>query len=109
MMFRRTRAYPPEIRARARELRRAGLTYPEIVAELGANIPQATLSHWVRDIELTTEQKARIKQKELEGSAKGRPFAILWNRSQSKRVSSKRSNWQPRSQNDLRVTEKLFN
>jgi hypothetical protein len=78
------RQYPhsPEIRERARELRRAGLTYPEIIAELGGQVAQGTLSSWVSDIELTTEQKARIKQKELEGSAKGRPFAILWNRSQ---------------------------
>ncbi|MBI4670481.1 MAG: hypothetical protein HY741_02270 [Chloroflexi bacterium] len=74
--------HPPETRERARELRRAGLTYPEIVAELGHEVAQGTLSGWLSDIELTTEQKARIKQKEVEGSAKGRPFAVLWNRKQ---------------------------
>ncbi len=84
-MFRRTRSYPPEIRERARELRRAGFTYPEIIAELGGDIPQATISNWVSDIELTTEQKVRITQKELDGSAKGRPFAILWNPSQKQK------------------------
>lgn len=81
-MFRRTRSYPPELRERARALRGAGFTYPEIIAELGDDIPQATLQGWVRDIELTIEQRARIKNLELEGSAKGRPFGALWNRKQ---------------------------
>ncbi len=81
-MFRRTRSYPPEIRERARELRRAGFTYPEIIAELGGDIPQPTLQGWVKDVQLTTEQKARIKQLELEGSERGRPFGAFWNRKQ---------------------------
>lgn len=84
-MFRRTRSYPPEIRERARELRRAGLTYTEIIAELGGDIPQPTLQGWLKDIELTTEQRVRIKQKELEGSAKGRPLGALWNRQQKEK------------------------
>lgn len=89
-MFRRTRSYPPEIRERARELRRAGFTFSEIIAELGA-IPRATLSYWVSDVKLTIEQQARIKQKELEGSAKGRTLAILTKRSQ-KQKSLERAN-----------------
>lgn len=81
-MFRRTRSYPPELRERAKRLRQADLIYPEIIAELGGDIPQPTLQGWVKDIELTIEQKARIKQLELEGSARGRPFGALWNRKQ---------------------------
>lgn len=84
-MFRRTRSYPPEIRERARELRRAGFTYPEIIAELGGDIPQPTLQSWVKDIELTTEQKARIKQLEVEGARKAQPFGALWNRLQKQK------------------------
>ncbi len=84
-MFRRERSYPPETRERARELRRAGFTYPEINIELGENIPQGTLSTWLSDIELTTEQRERIKQKELEGSARGRPAVVRWNREQKQK------------------------
>jgi hypothetical protein len=84
-MFRRTRSYSHETRERARELRRAGLTYPEIIRELGGDIPQPTLQGWVKNIELTTEQRARIKQLELDGSARGRPFGALWNRLQKQK------------------------
>lgn len=79
-MFRRTRIYPPELREQARELRRAGLTYPEIIAKLGGDIPQATLTGWVKDIVLTTEQRARIKRLEVEGARKAQPFGAMWNR-----------------------------
>lgn len=81
-MFRRTRLYPPELREQARELRRAGFTYSEIIAELGGDIPQPTLQGWVKDIELTSEQKTRIKQKEADGARKVQPLGALWNRLQ---------------------------
>lgn len=84
-MFRRTRSYPPELRERARSLRRAGLTYPEILRELGGDIPQPTLQGWVCDITLTSEQRARIKKLELEGSEKDRSFGALWNRQQKEK------------------------
>lgn len=84
-MFRRTRSYPPEVRERARALRGAGFTYREIIAELGDDIPQATLQGWVRDIALTTEQQARIKQKEVDGARKAQPFGALWNRLQKQK------------------------
>ncbi|MEV4740390.1 hypothetical protein [Streptomyces sp. NPDC049555] len=38
----------PDMRARARELRTAGCTYDEIVAELG--VPKSSVSLWVRDL-----------------------------------------------------------
>jgi hypothetical protein len=77
--------HSPEIREQARELRRAGLTYPEIVTELGQKVAQGTLSGWLSDIELTAEQKARIKQLEIEGSARGRPTGSQWNREQKQK------------------------
>lgn len=84
-MFRRQRSYSPEIRERARKLRQAGLTYTEITAELGGDVPQPTLQGWVKDIELTTEQRLRIKQKEVEGARKAQPFGALWNRLQKQK------------------------
>lgn len=84
-MFRRTRSYPPELRERARELRRAGLTYTEIIQELGDDIPQPTVQTWVKDIELTTEQRARIKQKEVDSARKAQPLGALWNRLQKQK------------------------
>jgi hypothetical protein len=107
-MFRRTRSYPPEIRERARELRRAGFTYPEILAELGGDIPQPTLQGWVKDIELTTEQKARIKQLELEGSARGRAFGALWNRKQKEnRLQEARAQTEPHAKRLAKDREAL--
>jgi len=84
-MFRRTRSYPPELREQARALRRAGFTYTEILARLGGNIPQPTLQGWVKDIELTTEQKARIKQKEVDSALRAQPLGAAWNRAQKQR------------------------
>ena len=78
-------AYSPETRERARELRRDGLTYSEIIAELGGEVPQATLQGWVTDIELTEEQRARIKQKEIEAARRGQPLGALWNRQQKQK------------------------
>lgn len=77
--------HSPQVRERARELRRAGLTYPEIVSELGCEVAQGTLSGWLSDIELTTEQKARIKRKEVEGARNAQPFGVLWNRLQKQK------------------------
>ncbi|MGB8643908.1 MAG: hypothetical protein WCF84_01610 [Anaerolineae bacterium] len=84
-MFRRERSYSSETRERARELRRAGLTYSEIIAELGGDIPQPTLQGWVKDIQLTTEQHARTKQKEVESANRGQPLGALWNRLQKQK------------------------
>jgi transcriptional regulator with XRE-family HTH domain len=41
----------PELRAAARQLRRDGLTYDEIVARLG--VSKSSVSLWVRDIPFT--------------------------------------------------------
>ncbi len=41
----RKRNYEDGLRERARELRRAGLTYSEICKALGLEIPKSTLNH----------------------------------------------------------------
>lgn len=84
-MFRRTRTYPTELRERARQLRRAGFTYTEIIQTLGDDIPQPTIQSWVKDIVLTTEQQTRIKQKEVESARKAQPLGALWNRLQKQK------------------------
>jgi hypothetical protein len=59
-MSRSIRSYPPEIRGRARILRTQGLTHGEIRQRIGV-VPQATLSHWLKDIPLDDKQQARIR------------------------------------------------
>jgi hypothetical protein len=71
------RNYETNLRERARELRRQGLTYTEISETLGVEIPKSTLNHWVSDVLLTDEQLKRIKEKEQEGAARGREGG-LW-------------------------------
>jgi hypothetical protein len=68
-MLRHPRSYTPEIRQRARELRQAGFTYSEIVAEIGLNIPKPTLHG----------------QKELEGARQIRGLVAQWNREQKQK------------------------
>lgn len=70
------RNYENDLRERARELRRAGLTYTEISESLGVEIPKSTLNHWVSDVLLTDEQQKRIEEKEQEGAARGREGGI---------------------------------
>lgn len=50
-----------ELRPRAVMLRKQGKMFSEIRAELG-QIPKATLSGWLKDIELTDEQQERIRK-----------------------------------------------
>jgi hypothetical protein len=81
-MFRNKQSYPKELRERARELRRAGLTYSEIIAELGGNIPKPTLQGWVADIRLTTEQQDHIGEKRRRASLGSWHLLGEWNRDQ---------------------------
>ncbi len=72
MSGKRRRYYEDGLRERARELRRAGLTYSEIGETLGVDIPKSTLNHWVSDVLLTPEQQQRIVEKDREAAARGR-------------------------------------
>lgn len=92
-MARRRRTYSPKTRERARQLRQAGQTYSEIIAELGGDIPKNTISSWVRDIKLTPEQRKRIKQKEREAGAQGRKKAAEWHRQQKRERLQAAEDW----------------
>lgn len=79
-MSRYLRSYPPTIRTRARQLRQQGLTHTEICQRIGV-VPQATLSYWLKGIQLNGQHKARIRAKILASAAEGRPLARLaWQR-----------------------------
>jgi hypothetical protein len=60
----RGKHYPEEMREEARRLRREGWSLGEIAKKLGP--PKNTLTLWVRDIALTTQQQQRIKDHERE-------------------------------------------
>ena len=64
----RGKRYSDEIKVEARRLRRAGWSLNEISARLGP--PKNTLTLWVRDIELTPAQQARLKEKERTAALK---------------------------------------
>jgi hypothetical protein len=86
----RKRDYKDDLRERARELRRAGKTYSEICAELGADIPKSTLNYWVSDVLLTPEQQQRIAEKDRDAVARGRQGGLWgggagWNREMKRR------------------------
>lgn len=85
MLGKRKRDYEDGVRERARELRRAGLTYTEIGETLGVDIPKSTINGWVKDIELTLEQKARIERKERDSLLQSQPLAAEWHREQKRR------------------------
>jgi len=48
----------PDLQYRARELRKQGKTYDEIVKEL--SVSKSSVSNWVRDVELTEQQQQKI-------------------------------------------------
>jgi transcriptional regulator with XRE-family HTH domain len=60
----------PELRIKARELRKKGLSLNEIVKKL--NVSKSSASLWCRDIELTKKQVESLGQKIKVGGMKGR-------------------------------------
>jgi hypothetical protein len=74
----RGKYYPEELREEARRLRRQGWSLNEIAAKLGP--PKNTLTVWVRGIELTPEQQARLHEKEITQAGRGRAIAMKINR-----------------------------
>ena len=85
MLNRRHHEYEAGLRERAREFRRAGYTYSEICEALGVDIPKSTINGWVKDIELTADQKTRIEKKERDSILRSQPLAAEWNREQKRR------------------------
>lgn len=92
-MKRPTRTYSPAMRDHARTLRQQGLTYREIIAELGGDIPKNTISCWVSDIQLTETQQARIKQIELDAQQVGHQLGAEWNREQKRQRIAAAEAW----------------
>lgn len=92
-MKRLTRTYSATTREHARTLRQQGFTYTEIIAELGGDIPKNTIQSWVRDIQLTPAQKARIKQKEVEAQQIGHQLGAEWNREQKRQRIAAAEAW----------------
>jgi len=58
-----------ELKERAIVLRRQGLTYREILAEIP--VAKSTLSDWLHSVALSREQKQRLTEKKLEAIRKG--------------------------------------
>jgi hypothetical protein len=56
----------PILKERVIALRRRGLTYGEIIAQLGQPVPKSTMSGWCRDIILSDKQLQRITEAQLE-------------------------------------------
>ena len=65
--------HPPKVKNQACLLRNKGFSLKEISLEL--KIPKNTIQVWVRHIELTEDQKRRLKDKEKMGGYIGRPRA----------------------------------
>ena len=74
----RGKYYPEEVREEARRLRREGWSLGDIAAKLGP--PKHTLTLWVRNIELTSEQRARLHEKEVMAAGRNRALAAQTNR-----------------------------
>jgi hypothetical protein len=74
----RGKYYPEEMREEARRLRREGWSLNEIAAKLGP--PKNTLTLWVRGIELTSEQRARLFRREHQELGRNRALAAMANR-----------------------------
>lgn len=64
------------------ELRKSGLSYGEI--ERIIPVPRSTLSHWLRNVELTVDQQLRLTQNYGTGLIKARAKASQWHKSQKK-------------------------
>lgn len=62
-----------ELKEKALELRRKGFSYKEIQHEVP--VSKDTLSRWLRDIELTDEQKQTLIDKKLNGQKRGSVIA----------------------------------
>lgn len=67
-------------KAQAIELRKAGLSYKEIMARIPTITSKGTLSYWCNRVTFTSEQIARIEKNMREGRDRSRFKAILANR-----------------------------
>lgn len=77
-MPRLVRCYPDALRVKTCQLRRQGFSLDELSARL--HIPKITVQGWVHAIPLSARAKRRIHARIVEGSRRGRPFALEANR-----------------------------
>ena len=90
--------YPERLKQKMRDLRTQGWSLGEISNK--SRIPKNTLSGWVKDIKLTKIQKERIKQKEIESAATGRPLA-------ARAIRAKIENWREGIRKSVKHFEKF--
>lgn len=93
-----SKIYSEIIKQKARNLRLKGWSIGEI--SLKMRIPKNTISSWVNDIQLTKQQKERIKTKMITSAAIGRPLAIEANHRKIQR-------WKESIQNSVKHFENL--
>jgi hypothetical protein len=74
-----------ELRLQARELRQGGMSVREIAKTLGISLSSA--STWVRDIELTAEQVATLKQNQFRYGAQNAGARVNRERGREKRLA----------------------
>lgn len=74
----RGKYYPEELREEARRLRQEGWSLSEIAARLGP--AKHTLSVWLRNVELSVEQRSRLHEKERMLIGRNRALAAQANR-----------------------------
>jgi hypothetical protein len=69
-----------ELKADAILLRKRGLSIGKVESRLG--IPRSTLSGWLKNIELTKEQREKLLKNWKKGLEKARRKAVLWHNAQ---------------------------
>lgn len=65
-------------------LRREGLSYAEIMKEV-ANLSKGTISGWLKNVELSEDQKSRLKQKMIARGETGRLIGAWTNKEKAKK------------------------
>src|SRR3989344_2074977 len=69
-----------DLKYKAIKLRQQGSSLREVEKLL--KIPKSTLSGWFKNIELTSEQKQRLKNNLLDNLSKARKNAVIWHNQQ---------------------------
>ncbi len=95
-----------EYKDKAIELRKQGLSYGEIQNLL--SIPRSTLSHWLRHVELTSEQKIRLEQNYGNGLIKARVKASQWHKAQKELRLQKAREDAEQTFNDINLNDNII-
>lgn len=95
-----------EYKDKAIELRKQGFSYGEIQKLL--SIPKSTLSHWLRNIELTEDQKIRLEQNYGNGLIKARVKAGQWHKAQKELRLQKAKNDARQVFNNIKIDNNII-